>query len=132
MTKINGHTVKRLGGNLFEVVGAGEYAGTVVLVSYSTPVAYKTTMQDETVCERTSTRFSRSTETHLNRWARYSGTVDQAEMDRLLRDMTGDARLNLPTSASREGREQNTRGVRGHTEPGDANLVVPVYRRSYR
>lgn len=123
------YTTKRLGGNLFEV---GTPALTV-LISYETPVAVKYHGDGVSGTARTETRFSRSTESHLDRWVtRYDAKLAQSDLDGILHELTGDTRFSEKQSvAAKLGRTHNTRGVSGHTEAGDKHLVVPVTRRSY-
>lgn len=131
MSNDKNYTVKRLGGNLFEVYGEGKFSGEIVLVSYDTPVACFDALNSEFV--RTDVRWSRSTESHLSDWHSYTGKVSQAKLDELLKSMTGNERLTAKVSAAeRLGRKHRTLGVKydQHTEPGDSNLVVPVYRRN--
>lgn len=123
-------TIKRTGGNTFEVTAEGGLM--TVLVSYETPVAVKNA---EGKVARTATRFSRSTEKHIRDFERSgSGTLGtwlQENLDQLLVELTGSTRLRGKAAAARLGRAVETFGIDydEHTEPGDANLVVPVYRR---
>ncbi len=130
-------TIKRIGGNEFEVSTPDGLL--VVLVSYSTPVAVRNA---EGKVARTKVRFSRSTEQHIRDFERRHnyqtvGAWDQTNLDQLLVELTGSSRLVAKQSTAKKlGREHNTKmsaeQYDAHTEQGDKNLVVPVYRRSYR
>jgi len=57
--------------------------GTVVLFSYSTPVAARTT-DDGFI--RTSTKWSNTTSKHINNWGGFGGKeVDQSVLDNLVK-----------------------------------------------
>lgn len=124
-------TIKRLGPNLFEVAHPDGLLS--ILISYETPVAVKNA---EGRVSRTKTRWSRSTEAHISKWSRGAesgGDWLQENLDQLLVELIGSARLEGKAAAAKLGRTVDTQlgidGYDAHTEPGDRNLAIPVYRR---
>lgn len=108
-----------------------------ILISYDVPVAYF--LRDNNglgFIERTATRWSRSTESQIQKWCRSKGLYDveavpQKSLDDLLLAVIGDTRLEETRNTDKEAPRAYTKGVdyEAHTEQGDKNLVVPVYRR---
>lgn len=119
-------TIKRIGGNEFVVIGNG----VTVLISYETPVAVLT---PHGRVHRSATRFSRSTERHINKFSRgheRGGTWLQENLDRLLFELIGDVRLRGKAASIKNpgfGQVVDTEGINydNYTEPGDRNLVIP-------
>lgn len=122
--------ITRKGGNVFTVARADGLL--TLLISYETPVAVMNA--EGRVC-RSATRFSRSTESHISKFASghpSGGAWCQENLDCALAELIGDTRLRGRSVAGKLGRTVNTERIDydAHTEPGDRNLVVPVERRA--
>lgn len=131
------YTISRLGKNqrLLTVSSPIHSNCYTILISYDVPVAVR---YNNGWGERSMTRWSRTTESHLRDFAKgnspaYSwfGQLEQESLDSLLQDTIGDVRLLETRDTSREAPRTNTRYVTysDHTEQGDKNLVVAVNRR---